>query len=317
MRQIGTLPDAPDARALADYLAGMSIETRLLQSSGGWELWVCDEDKVPRAREEYQAFLSNPADERFHRAARSGEVPRESPPARPDALVTRRPGAESRRPLTVLLIAASILVTVLYNAPRQRNIVYKYLFITKIHLIGETHIGWDPTLPELRHGELWRVLTPAFIHFSPWHILFNMLWLFLLGSQLELRYGTARFALLVVLVAAPSHLCQFFFPAVALEAGRLVVPPPMPLSGGMSGVVYGLFGFVWMKAVYEPGCGLYVSPTNIVVMIVWLIVCMTGAIGPVGNTAHLAGLAAGMLSGYVSAWWNGFGSGRPPPESRE
>src|SRR5262249_11477009 len=117
MRQIGTLPDARDARALADYLAGLSIETRLIQASGGWEVWVCDEDKVPRAREEYQAFLSNPSDERFHRT----EAVRPVEPPRPAAPLERRPVAEPQRPLTFLLIAASIVITVLYQSPQQRD----------------------------------------------------------------------------------------------------------------------------------------------------------------------------------------------------
>src|SRR5262249_59186858 len=124
----------------------------------------------------------------------------------------------------------------------------------------ETRIAWNPLLPELKRGELWRVVTPAFIHISEWHLLFNMLCLIWLGTQLERRYGTGRFALLVLLMAVPSHLCQYFFPAVSLEGWRPVVAQPMPLFGGMSGVLYGLFGFVWMKAVYEPGCGLYVTP---------------------------------------------------------
>ena len=98
MRQLGTLPDGHDARTLADYLAGLSIETRLLQSAGGWELWVCDEDKVARAREEYQAFQANPADKRFRngsKAARRAEDARDeeavvgrratSPPSRNDS----------------------------------------------------------------------------------------------------------------------------------------------------------------------------------------------------------------------------------------
>src|SRR2546430_4991977 len=102
MRQIGTLPDAQGARTIADYLASLSIEARLVQSPGGWELWVCDEDKVPRARDEYQAFLRNPADERFRRAetARPAEVPREEPAPRP----ARRPVAEPHRQLTIFLI---------------------------------------------------------------------------------------------------------------------------------------------------------------------------------------------------------------------
>src|SRR5258707_13348283 len=121
MRQIGTLPDAREARAIADYLAGLSMETRLVQSPGGWELWVCDEDKVPRAREEYQSFLRNPADERFRRAegALPTEVPKEAIARRPEA-PARRSVAEPRRPLTVFLIAASIVITVLYHAPQGR-----------------------------------------------------------------------------------------------------------------------------------------------------------------------------------------------------
>src|SRR5947208_2502890 len=124
MRQIGTLPDAQDARAIAGYLAGLSIEARLVQSPGGWELWVCDEDKVPRAREEYQAFLSNPADERFHKP----EAARPVEPPRPAAPLERRPVVEPQRQVTVLLIAASILITVLYHSPQERNFVYRYLF---------------------------------------------------------------------------------------------------------------------------------------------------------------------------------------------
>src|SRR5262245_1280530 len=314
MRQLGTLPDGHDARTLADYLAGLSIETRLLQSAGGWELWVCDEDKVARAREEYQAFLANPTDKRFRdgsKAARRAEDAREEEArGRPQ----RHLALEPQRQLTFGLIATSILITVLYHSPQERDLVYKYLFITKIDRIGESRIEWNPTLPELKRGELWRVITPIFIHFSEVHILFNMLWLFTLGSQLEVRYGPRRLALLVILIAATSNLCQYFFSTVVLEGWAPVVARSYPLFGGMSGVVFGLFGFVWIKAVYEPGCGLYVSPTAIVLMMISLILCMTGAVGPIANTAHLVGLSVGMLSGYVSAWWNGFGSPTPEPQ---
>ena len=53
---------------------------------------------------------------------------------------------------------------------------------------------------------------------------------------------------------------------------------------------------------------MYITRGSIVVMMGWLILCMTGKLGNIANTAHLAGLAVGMLSGYVSAWWNGFGT---------
>jgi hypothetical protein len=42
-------------------------------------------------------------------------------------------------------------------------------------------------------------------------------------------------------------------------------------------------------------------------MIFWLVLCMTGQIGPIANTAHLVGLGVGMVEGYLSARWNNFG----------
>jgi GlpG protein len=313
MRQIGTLPDARGAHALADYLTGLSIETRLMQSPGGWELWVCDEDKVPRARDEYQAFLSNPADERFRRVEepRPAPLPKEKSAPRP----AQRPRAEPQRQLTTFLIVGSIVITVLYLSPQERDFVYKYLFITRIERVSDTKVAWDdPTLPELRRGELWRLVTPVFIHFDVIHILFNMLWLVALGRQLERRNGSVRLALLILLIAVPSNLCQYFFSTVVLEGWKLKVTQSLPLFGGMSGVVFGLFGYVWMKAVYEPGCGLSVRPGSILLMMGWLILCMTGAVGRIANMAHLVGLAVGMVSGYVSAWWNGFGTAGSPGE---
>src|SRR5258707_4500088 len=71
MRQIGTLPDGDAARRLADYLLTLKIETRLDQQPEGWIVWVCDEDRVPQAREEFAEFARNPTDARFARASRT------------------------------------------------------------------------------------------------------------------------------------------------------------------------------------------------------------------------------------------------------
>jgi GlpG protein len=323
MRQLGTLPDAPSARTLADYLLSQSIDTRLEQSAGGWTVWVCDEDKLARAREEFQAFLRDPSAERFHQAAKEGqkrrtEEARENERARrPQETV--RPEMPQRR-LTVLLIAASILVTVINRPAQEQEFVAKYLYITEVRIIEvsakEKYVEWKKGLPELKHGQLWRLITPIFIHSvdGPWHLIFNMLWLIALGGLLEPRYGMWRFALLVVLIAAVSNFCQYQFSTVALVDGE-VVTQSRPLFGGMSGVVFGLFGFVWIKSVYEPGCGLYVTPGTVLLMLAWLVLCMTGFVGSIANTAHLVGLAVGMLTGYASAWWNGFGQAKAePPE---
>jgi GlpG protein len=89
---------------------------------------------------------------------------------------------------------------------------------------------------------------------------------------------------------------------------QLLIKPPNPNFGGMSGVVFGLFGYVWMKSVYEPGCGLFVGGRTILLMVFWLVLCMTPYLGlNIANTAHLVGLGVGMILGYLSARWNNFG----------
>jgi len=314
MRQLGILPDAHSARTFADYLLSQSIDTRLEESAGSWAVWVCDEDKLARAREEYQAFLREPAAERFHQAAREGQKRRVEETRA--AELARRPRAAPQpalpqRRVVVLLIAASIAVTWMAASPEGSATVARSFFITEVKVL-KNRVRWREGLPELRHGQFWRLITPIFIHANFWHLFFNMLWLIALGGQLEPRCGSWRFALLVVLLASLSNLCQYFFSTVALEGGQWVVES-RPRFGGMSGVVFGLFGFVWMKTVYERNSGLYISPGNVVLMLFWLLLCMTGKVGPIANTAHFVGLVVGMLAGYTSAWWNGFGQPQPEP----
>ncbi len=314
MRLLGTLPDANRARTFADYLLSLAIEARLEQASEGWAVWVCDEDKLARAREELRAFERDPAEERFRAGARAGQRRRaeDAPAPAPRPALERFPSrpAEPQRQLTLGLILASVLITALFHSPQYKAVVARHLFITGLAIDGEM-ARWRDGLPELQRGEVWRLVTPMFIHFDALHLLFNMLWLSALGSQIEMRYGSRWLLLLVMLVAVASNLCEYFFGTVTLDGWMPVVPQPSAYFGGMSGVVFGLFGFVWMKTVYEPGSGLFVSPGSVLLMMLWLLLCMTGAVGRIANMAHLVGLSVGMLAGYAGAWWNDFGGGVP------
>ena len=80
--------------------------------------------------------------------------------------------------------------------------------------------------------------------------------------------------------------------------------------GGMSGVVYALFGYVWIKGKLQPHLGIGAGSQTVGVMLVWLVVCMTGAVGPIANAAHVAGLAAGMLVAWAPVRWKRLRQGR-------
>jgi GlpG protein len=94
-------------------------------------------------------------------------------------------------------------------------------------------------------------------------------------------------AILVGVIAACSDLGQF------LIAG--------PVFGGMSGVVYGLLGYIWMRGKFDPGSGLFVHPSTVTMMIVWFFACFTPIIPHVANGAHAVGLVMGIAWGYLSS----------------
>lgn len=140
---------------------------------------------------------------------------------------------------------------------------------------------------DIKRGEVWRLVTPAFIHFGPLHIFFNMLWVYYLGRVLEDTHGRLRTGALALIIGVFSNGAQY------------VLSGYEPWFGGMSGVVTGLFGFAWMKAWYDPWSRLAMSPQSVAYMLIFLVLCVTGGFGPVANYAHFGGLFAGMALAFA------------------
>ena len=137
--------------------------------------------------------------------------------------------------------------------------------------------------------ELWRPFSPAFIHLDVVHLFFNMMWMNSLGTGIEYLRGTRRFLLLCLIVAITSSVAQLFWSG--------------PAFGGMSGVVFGLIGYAWMKGKTQPWDGIALRQQTVVYCLLWMFLCMAGALGPIANTAHGVGLAVGMLIGARKAIW--------------
>jgi GlpG protein len=73
-----------------------------------------------------------------------------------------------------------------------------------------------------------------------------------------------------------------------------------PKFGGMSGVDYALLGYAWMQSRFNPRAGILVSPLTVLLGLGWLVACMSSkSMGDIANTAHLIGLAVGVVSGYA------------------
>jgi GlpG protein len=69
----------------------------------------------------------------------------------------------------------------------------------------------------------------------------------------------------------------------------------------MSGVVYGLIGYIWMRGKFDPASGLFLHSTTVTMAVVWFLLCLVGIIPHVANAAHGVGFAVGLAWGYISA----------------
>ncbi len=303
LREIGTIVDERQARALADYLLTLNITTKVEPNAAGFALWVHREERVAEARAALAEFTSNPADPRFQAAAKTAQAlrkEREKLEAKHRKLSMdfrdRWEGAMyGRAPLAFGLILASIVVTALVTfRPIQTMDALGFSRITFEGLGDQEGVETDTGFDAIRSGEVWRLITPIFLHFGIWHILFNMIALRVFGERVEMRKGTWRFALLVVVSALVGNVGQFF-----LTGGGF---------GGMSGVVFALAGYLWVKGQVDPEDGLSLDNRSFQYMLIWFSlgfvapILMPGVQGPLtnmANVAHGGGLAVGVLFGLL------------------
>lgn len=301
MREIGRVADRQQAELFEKFLLTLGIKAALDEEPGGWVVWIYDEDHVDRAREELERFRSN-SDAAVYRDAalaadklRKAERQRDAVARKNMVDVRQRWSRPARQacPVTYLMIWTSVVVVVaasswssLGRLCDKTEPVLTHLFIVPM-VDADDGRAWFPQqgLSAVRRGELWRLVTPIFIHFDLLHILFNMLWLRDLGTAIEYRRGSLRFLLLVLAIAVVSNLGQYTMSG--------------PSFGGMSGVVFGLFGYVWIKSRYAPELGFFLHPNTVFLMLAWLFVCMTGAVGSIANAAHTLGLASGIAIAYA------------------
>lgn len=308
MRRIGSIPQERDAQRLAAYLVTLGIDSHAEQDGDSWAIWVRDENRIEDAREALEAFRLEPNSSRYQGAEREAEsIRREAErlrhAARKNVIEMRgkwKSVTAQRGPLTATIIALSILVTLLGGFGEARKgiggTVNRQLSFVSFQDYQAS--GGSP-LASLVKGELWRVVTPVFIHLSVIHLAFNMIMFFQFGRLVESLRGTGWFALAVLLIAIISNFAQATAPdtlPAALQGS--------PFFGGMSGVVYGLFGYTWMKSTFDPQPQLYLSPVTVLILVGWLFLCMTPAIPNVANVAHIVGLVVGAAFGYLPIMWN-------------
>ncbi|MBL9131419.1 MAG: rhomboid family intramembrane serine protease [Verrucomicrobiaceae bacterium] len=148
---------------------------------------------------------------------------------------------------------------------------------------------WGTDVELWRGLKLWTLFASMFAHADLLHLGFNCYWCWRLGREIERELPRLHFIFLIVGTTILGSLAEL---ATSGQTGI-----------GMSGMIYGLFGFMLVTRDQHAVFRQTLDAGTIRLLTGWLLVCFaldTLDIMPVANFAHLGGLIAGLLAGMAS-----------------
>ncbi len=181
---------------------------------------------------------------------------------------------------------------------------FRGLYAYTLAFLKHKSLPTGPLFVKIRQGQVWRVFTPVLLHYDILHILFNMLWVWVLGKQIEFRVSKGKYISMILIIGILSNLFQY------LMSG--------PYFLGFSAIAVGMAGFIWMRQKVAPWEGyplhrsvllflaIFVIAMSVLQMVSFAIILFNwGAFTlPIANSAHIAGGLIGMLLGRLPffAW---------------
>ncbi|MDA7745786.1 rhomboid family intramembrane serine protease GlpG [Psychromonas sp.] len=256
------------ARAFSDYLTSQQINNVIERSEFHHQIVIQDQSQYSQATSELAEFLANPNQSKYLSASwESGHIEPESSQL---AYTNENLFANFKQHGGLITHSIFIICLVFYglSALGLFNPISSFLAFF-------THQPFD-------YLQSWRFITPAFLHFSLLHIVFNLLWWWQLGGLVENQQGKQRLILLFTFSAIASNLAQYFFVG--------------PYFGGLSGVVYGLVGYCWLYGLLNKQSRVQLPHGMFVFLLGWLVLGFVDLLpANVANYAHLVGLLAGLI----------------------
>ena len=297
MRLLGKINNANEARLAQGLLISRKIGCQLEGAGDSWELWALNEDQLLEARTLFQQFLADPFKEQYAPLALQAEemiaaalAQQQKENAEAARRVREAVAVFSDRPTplswaVIGICAALWLLQTVF--PDVLPVLYDALKIAPLR---------EDSLNAVMNGQIWRLFTPALLHapvtlpngefvmFNILHIFFNLLWMKDLAPLIEKRHGAWYLLALLLVVAGGGNLVQYFWGG--------------PNFLGLSGVVYGLLGFLWMRGRTDPDYAIQLNGSIVFFMLVWLVLCLFTS--GMANGCHLGGLAIGAAWGALS-----------------
>ncbi|HDS1735812.1 rhomboid family intramembrane serine protease [Pseudomonas sp. BP8] len=271
------LPLAVDLSGFVHLLRRLQVPHRVSEEGEEQVLWA-PETLVNDVRELYQ---------RYPEGNDQIELPAEA-----QANLPQRPSlAEQARAckVTAAVLLLSVVVAGLTGLGDNLASIRWFTFLD-FRVQGD-YVYFTSLAQSLGEGQWWRLVSPMLLHFGVLHLAMNGLWYWELGKRIELRQGPWLLLSLTLLFSLVSNLAQHFVGGPSL-------------FGGLSGVLYGLLGYVWLYQWLAPNPHYRLPKGVLVMMLIWLVVCLSGLIGQLGfgqiaNAAHVGGLLIGCLTGLL------------------
>jgi membrane associated rhomboid family serine protease len=138
-----------------------------------------------------------------------------------------------------------------------------------------------PNLVGVAHGDWWRLISAAFLHYGPFHLLLNMLALWWFGSMLEQRIGSGRF------------LAIYVVSGIAGSAGALMLDPTTPTVGA-SGAIFGVLGAGLVMEQFQRDYVFGGSALGVIV----LNLVFTFSVANISIGGHIGGLLGGAACAF-------------------
>ncbi|MBW7472512.1 rhomboid family intramembrane serine protease [Marinobacter sp. F4218] len=260
------------------WLSGQGVAHRITEENDHQVLWLENPEHAEPVLIALERFLAEPdlrdAVERQHHSP----------------VFVRGRWQPSPRHAPVVLGLIILAVIMIWVTAMGRN-----EFAAALMVIDPRDFDWstmagrvDALANTLAGGQVWRLLTPDFLHFSWTHIIFNAVMLWFLGSQIEWFDGRGRLIVLFLGTSIFSNGLQY------LVSG--------PLFGGLSGVVYGILGYCWLSQRKVPR--FHFPPALVTFAVVWMVIGFTPfteflGLGRMANEAHLGGFVSGVALALI------------------
>jgi len=264
MQQLAVLNSAAAAQTFADYCLSQGWSVSVVTHHGAHAELFCESADFAAVETELQQFLQQPAHEKYLAAAWQ----RNQPAAGGGDGVFAGLGQGFLRQTGPVVWLLTLLAALVFVAQQiwPEPVFHQLRFFIPEELSLFSLRWWSPVL----------------LHFSAMHLMFNLLALWIYGGRLEVWLGSWQLLLLTIVAGAVSNITQFVLVG--------------PNFGGLSGVVYAIFGFVWVYGWRHPSQPLQLSRPDLIMALGFLLLGFADLLWVnTANWAHLSGMLSGML----------------------